>query len=171
MKSSIKGLVVILVIVMSFVLVQVVWADEITVAGTIERIGTGSIDVANEQVYTFYPIPFNSLEAANISLAVDDWVTITAYVVAFPNKTTKYIAHSITVGDATYDWHPNVPKAGTTDLDSARAVSYDDDDCVCNGDCICDDNCPEDCPDCPCNCLCECICDGTGPNGPKGPKN
>jgi len=161
MKHSIKGLFVILTIVMSFALVQVVWADEITVDGTVERIGTGSIDVANEQIYTFYHIPFTSLEAANIFLSVDDWVTITAYVVAFPNKTTKYIAHSITVGDATYDWHPNVPKADTTDLDSARAVL---------SDCTCDNyycNCPEDCQDCSCDCICDCNCDGTGPNGPK----
>jgi len=168
MKSSIKGLVVILVIVMSFVLVQVVWADEITVAGTIERIGTGSIDVANEQVYTFYPIPFNSLEAANISLAVDDWVTITAYVVAFPNKTTKYIAHSITVGDATYDWHPNVPKAGATDLDSARAES-EQGDLVCQN---CNCWCPNTLSDCICDCSCDdCICDGNGPSGPNKPNN
>ena len=170
MKSSIKGFFVILAIVMSFVLVQGVWAYEITATGTIVRIGTGSIDVdVNEEgISTFYHIPFTN---EGISLEMDDLVTISAYAVTFPNGETKNIAYKIIDGDITYDWHPNVPKAGTTDLDSARAVSYDDDDCVCNGDCICDDNCPEDCPDCPCNCLCECICDGTGPNGPKGPKN
>lgn len=161
MKSSIKGLVVILVIVMSFALVQAVWADEYTVAGTIERIGEGSIDVAND---TFYHIPFTDLENANIYLTVGDTITITAYIVAFPNGAVKYIANSITFGDKTYDWHPNVPKAGSTDLDSTRVLSYND-NCVCNGDCICD-NCPEY-PDATCDCLCQCICDGDGPYGPK----
>ena len=167
MKSSIKGLFVILAIVMSFVLVQGVWAEEIKVEGTIERIGLKSIDVGD---YTFYHIPFTSLEDADIFLAVGDFVTIDAYKVTFPNGETKYIAYSIKVivedKEITYEWHPNAPKAGTTDLDSARAVS---EDCVCNGDCYC--NCPEDCPDCPCDCLCDCICDGDGPNGPNGPKN
>ena len=173
MKSSIKGFFVILAIVMSFVLVQVVWADEITVTGTIDRIGTGSIDInVGGDIYTFYHIPFDSLEEEGISLAVNDGVTISAYVVTFPNEDTKNIAYKIIDGDITYEWHPNTPKAGTTDLDSARAVSYDDDDCVCNGDCICD-NCPDpaDYPNATCDCLCECICAGDGPNGPKGPKN
>jgi len=173
MKHSIKGLFVILAIVMSFVLVQGVWANEITVEdGIIDRIGTKSIDVVTDsQTFTFYQIPFNSLEAANIFLAVGRSVTISAYVDIFPNGKTKNIAYKIIDGDITYEWHPNTPKAGTTDLDSARAVSYDD-DCVCNGDCICD-NCPDpaDYPNATCDCLCECICAGDGPNGPKGPKN
>ena len=168
MKSSIKGLVVILVIVMSFVLVQGVWAGEITVKGNIDRIGSRSIDIDED---TFYDIPFDDLILNGISLEVDDLVTISAYVVTFPNGKIKYIAYSLKVvvegNEITYSWHPNVPKAGTTDLDSASAVS---EDCVCNGDCYCD-NCPKDCPDCPCDCLCECICAGDGPNGPNGPKN
>jgi hypothetical protein len=171
MKSSIKGLFVFLAIVMSFALVQGVWAYEITVTGTIVRIGTGSIDVdVNEEgISTFYHIPFTN---ESISLDIDDLVIISAHVVTFPNGETKYIASKIIDGDITYEWHPNTPKAGTTDLDSARAVSYDDDDCVCNGDCICD-NCPDpaEYPNATCDCLCECICAGDGPNGPKGPKN
>ena len=160
MKSSIKGLVVILVIVMSFAFLQAVWADEYTVAGTIERIGEGSIDVAND---TFYHIPFTDLENANIYLTVGDTVTITAYIVAFPNGAVKYIANSITFGDKTYDWHPNVPKVGTTVLDSTMAVLSDS--CSCDN-CYC--YCPEDCQeDCSCDCLCECNCDGGGPYGPK----
>jgi hypothetical protein len=175
MKHSIKGLFVILAIVMSFVLVQGVWAYEITATGTIVRIGTGSIDVdVNEEgISTFYHIPFTN---EDISLEMDDLVTISAYVVTFPNGKIKYIAYSLKVvvegKEITYSWHPNLPKAGTTDLDSARAVSYDDDDCVCNGDCICD-KCPDpaEYPNAACDCLCECICAGDGPNGPKGPKN
>jgi hypothetical protein len=175
MKHSIKGLFVILAIVMSFVLVQGVWAEPIEVEETIEvegsidaieRIGTGSIIVViNGTTYTFYHIPFDELEAQyNIFLEVGDSVTISAYVVNFPNGETKNIAYSIEEGEITYNWHPNAPKAGTTELDSARAVS---EDCVCNGDCYC--NCPKDCPDCPCDCLCECICAGDGPNGANGP--
>jgi hypothetical protein len=163
MKHSIKGLFVILAIVMSFFLVQGVWAEEITVTdGTIERIGDGSIDVALDgEIYTFYHIPFDSLQEAGISLAVDEKVTISAYVVTFPNEKTKYIAHSITVGNVIYEWHPNVPKAGTTDLDSARAVLPD---CTCDN---CNCNCPEDCQDCSCDCICaNCTCDGDGDDGP-----
>jgi hypothetical protein len=168
MKHSIKGLFVILAIVMSFVLVQGVWANEITVEdGNIVRIGTKSIDVVTDsQAFTFYHIPFNSLEAANIPLAVGDSVTISAYVVIFPNGETKYIGYKIIYDDITYEWHPDAFKAGKNDLDSVMAVS---DDCVCNDNCYC--NCPKDCPDCPCDCLCDCICDGDGPKGPNGPKN
>jgi len=105
---------VLLAIVLSFTAVQAVWADEITVIGTIERIGTGetgSIDVlSNGTLYTFYHIPFIDLATQEIVLNVGDSVTISAYVVTFPNGTIKNIAYSITVRDVTYTWHPNVPK-------------------------------------------------------------
>ena len=116
MKISIRKMLVLLAIILSLTAVQAVWADEIGVTGTIERIGTGSIDIAsNGTIYTFYHIPFTSLEAASIFLKVGDSVTIYAYVVTFVNGMVKNIAYSITVGDVTYTWHPNVPKAGMTD--------------------------------------------------------
>src|SRR4030042_6400654 len=108
MKISIRNMMVILAIVFSFIAVQAVWADEIIVTGTIERIGTGSIDVAsNGTIYTFYHIPFSDLAIQQIILNVGDSVTISAYVVTFLNGAVKNIAYSITVGDVTYEWHPN----------------------------------------------------------------
>jgi len=114
MKMSIRKMLVALAIVLSFTAVQAAWADEVTVTGTIERIGTKSIDVlANNTIYTFYDIPFASLEAAGIYLEVGGGVTIKAHVVTFPNGMMKYIAYEITCGDVTYTWHPNAPKAGS----------------------------------------------------------
>lgn len=165
MRHSIRKLFLLLATVLSLTAVQAVCADEISVTGTIVRIGTGetgSIDVvtSNEELYTFYHIPFINLETANIYLNMGDSVTISAYVVTFPNGSVKNIAYGITVDDVTYTWHPNVPKAGMTDFYSATAAA----DCTCNN-CYC--ACPEDCQDCSCECSCDCTCDGTGPNGPK----
>jgi len=117
MKMSMRKMLVLLAIVLSFTAVQAVWAAEITVTGTIVRIGTGetgSIDVAASTgaIYTFYHIPFSDLATQGIVLNVGDLVTVYAYVVTFPNGKVKNIAYSITVGDVTYTWHPNVPKAG-----------------------------------------------------------
>jgi hypothetical protein len=176
MKISIKKLFVLLAVVMSLVVVQAGWAatitltvtGDLTVNGTIERIGTGStgsIDVAsNETIYTFYDIPFSDLATQGIVLKVGDSVTVEAYVVTFPNETVKNIAYSITYGVVTYTWHPNVPKVGTSVLSTTATAATD---CTCDH-CYC--NCPDDCSDCPCDCSCDCTCDGTGPNGPKGSK-
>jgi len=117
MNSSIKKTLVVLAIVLSITAVQAAWAGEITVTGTIERIGTGltgSIDVVTSDgiIYTFYDIPFTDLAANGIALSVDDTVTVSAYVVTFPNGTVKDIAFSITKGSVNYTWHPKVPKAG-----------------------------------------------------------
>jgi hypothetical protein len=166
MKLSTRKLFVFFAIVLSFTAVQAVRAATLEVTGTIDRIGERSIDVLEDEetIYTFYDIPLSDLEDKNIILGVDDSVTISAYVVTFRNGMVKNIAYSITVGDVTYTWHPNVPKAGPTDLSSATAAA----DCTCDN---CNCACPEDCQDCSCECPCDCTCDGTGPNGPKGAKN
>lgn len=117
MKIYMRKMLVLLAIVLSFTAVQAVWAAEITVTGTIVRIGTGetgSIDIAASTgaTYTFYHIPFSDLAIQEIILKVGDEVTISAYVVTFLNGAVKNIAYSITVGNVTYTWHTNVPKAG-----------------------------------------------------------
>jgi hypothetical protein len=157
-------LVLVIAAIMTLVSVQAVWAEEITVTGTIERMGTASIDVASDgTTYTFYDIPLTDLATQGIYLNVGDVVTVSAYVVTFPNGTSKYIAYSITGGAVTYTWHPNVPKAGAkTSAVSTTATAATD--CICDK-CYC--NCPEDCEDCACDCLCDCACDGTGPKGSK----
>lgn len=48
MKRSMRTMFVLLAVVMSLVALQAVWAGEFTVTGTIERIGTTSIDVKAE---------------------------------------------------------------------------------------------------------------------------
>lgn len=68
-----------------------------------------------DTLYTFCHVPFTDLEAAGISLSEGIEVTISAYVISFPNGTTRNIAFSIAVGDVTYTWHPNEPKAGAAD--------------------------------------------------------
>ena len=116
MKMSMRKMLVLLAIVLSFTAVQAVWAAEIEVTGTIVRIGTGetgSIDVASNGLsYTFYDIPFSELATQGIVLNMGDSVTVYAYVVTFPKGKVKNIAYSITYGNVTYTWHPNVPKAG-----------------------------------------------------------
>lgn len=124
MKMSAKKLLVIFAIVLTFSAVQTAWALEITVSGTIDRIGTSSIDVVTSTVYTFYHIPVDVLA----TLEEGDSVTISAYIVTFPNGTTKNIAFSITEGEVTYSWHPNEPKAGTTDSFTATS-EYADSNC------------------------------------------
>ena len=124
MKMSAKKLLVIFAIVLTFSAVQTAWALEITVSGTIDRIGTSSIDVVTSTVYTFYHIPVDVLA----TLEEGDSVTISAHIVTFPNGTTKNIAFSITEGEVTYSWHPNEPKAGTTDSFTATS-EYADSNC------------------------------------------
>jgi hypothetical protein len=142
MKRSMKTMFVLLAVVMSLVAIQAVWAGEITVTGTIERIGTASIDVLG---YTFYDIPFIDLATQGIALNLGDLVTISAYVVTFPNEMIKYIAYSITVGAVTYTWHPNVPKAGTNTV-TLSATNENGQPCYC--ECIENTVCLE------CNCYC-----------------
>jgi hypothetical protein len=157
-------LVAVFLVVMTLVAVQSVWAEEMTVTGTIERLGSGSIDVAaNGTIYTFYDIPFADLATQGIYLDTGDVVTVSAYVVIFPKGTSKYIAYSITAEAVTYTWHPNIPKTGSgKSAVSASATAATD--CICDK-CYC--NCPEDCIDCACDCLCDCACDGTGLKGSK----
>jgi hypothetical protein len=147
MKISIKKMFVLLAVILSFVAIQAVWAGEITVTdGTIERIGTASIDIASpETTYTFYDIPFADLATHDITLAVGDTVTISAYVVTFPNGTVKNIAYSITKGEVTYTWHPKVPKAGTKTV-TLSATDENGQSCSCK--CIENTLCYE------CNCYC-----------------
>ncbi len=153
MKISIKKLFVLLAVVMSLVAIQAVWADTLTVTGTIERIGTSSIDVKSEitgELYTFYDIPFSDLATQGIVLNVGDSVTVYAYVVTFPNGKVKNIAYSITYGDVTYTWHPNVPKAGSMAKSGSEttALSLTDYSGALNCNCICLD----DLQDCHCRC-------------------
>ena len=116
MKISAKKLFVFFAILLTFTAVQAAWADELTVTGPIDRVGGSSIDVVADgtTIYTFYDIPLTALATAGIVLAVGDVVTISAYVVTFRNGMVKNIAYSITKGDVTYAWHPNVPKVGAT---------------------------------------------------------
>ncbi len=118
MKISIRKMLVAMAIVLSLTAVQAVWAQNILTVenGTIERIGTGttgSIDVSsNGMIYTFYDIPFSVLEEQGIVLQVGYPVTVSAYVVNFPNAMVKNIAYSITYGGVTYTWHPKIPRGG-----------------------------------------------------------
>jgi hypothetical protein len=155
---------VVFAVFITLVAVQAVWAEEITVTGTIERIGAGSLDVVSDgTTYTFYDIPFSALATQGIYLNAGDAVTISAYVVTFPKGRSKCIAYSITVGAVSYTWHPNIPKTGKkkSALSTSAAAATD---CICDK-CHC--NCPEDCLDCACDCLCNCACDGTGSKGSK----
>lgn len=150
MKISIRKMLVVLAIVLSFTAVQAASAAEIIVRGTIERIGTGSIDVLVETTtgttsYTFYDIPFSDLEAENITLSVNDTVTVFAYVVTFPSEKVKNIAYSITKGETTYSWHPNVPKAGAKTV-TLSATDENGQPCHCK--CIENTECYE------CHCYC-----------------
>lgn len=127
MKMSAKKLLVIFAIVLTFSAVQTAWALEIDVSGTIDRIGTSSIDVVptdGNGLYTFYHIPDTVLA----TLEEGDSVLISAYVVTFPSGATKNIAFSITDGEVTYSWHPNEPKAGATDSFTATS-EYADSNC------------------------------------------
>jgi hypothetical protein len=102
MKSSIKGLFVILAIVMSFVAVQSVCAVEIgTVAGVIGSISTqpNKIVVDGTEVSG---VKFNYLaNQYNISLAEGVTVSIDYYEFECSDGTIKNMATSITVGDVT----------------------------------------------------------------------
>ena len=153
MKISIRKMLVVSAIVLSFTAVQAVWAIEVTVkvTGTIERIGQGSIDLASIDVlaadgmYTFYDIPSDVL----LNLIMGDTVTVEAYKVTFPNGMLKYIAYSITKGEVTYSWHPNVPKVGNkggTETVTLSATDENGQPCYCQ--CIENTVCYE------CNCYC-----------------
>ncbi len=80
-----------------------------------------------------------------MSLTVGDTVTVSAYVVTFPNGMVKNIAFSITKGDKIYTWHPNVPKAGTKTV-TLSATDENGKRCYCQ--CIENTVCYE------CNCYC-----------------
>ncbi|MBP1610387.1 MAG: hypothetical protein H6Q04_2622 [Acidobacteria bacterium] len=150
MKRSMKTIIALAAVVLTFAAVQAAWAAEITVTGTIERIGTASIDVADEEtIFTFYHIPFTDLTAAGIDLYLGDTVTVKAYLVTFPNETSKNIAFSITKDDTTYVWHPNMPKTGTKAGNKTVTLSATD----MNGQpCLC--NCIETTECDVCNCYC-----------------
>ncbi|MBS1113032.1 MAG: hypothetical protein H6Q92_795 [Nitrospirae bacterium] len=146
MKKSIRSIFVLLAVVLSLVAIQTVWAEEITVTGTIERIGAASIDVVSDgTTYTFYDISLTDLATQSIVLVVGDSVTVSAYVVTFPNGTVKNIAYSITKGEVTYTWHPKVPKAGTN---TVTLSATDENGKPCNCECIENTVCLE------CNCYC-----------------
>jgi hypothetical protein len=101
MKSSIKGLVVILVIVMSFVAVQSVCAE--TVEGTIDSISTqpNMIVVGGTEVYG---VRFNFLSNKHdIDLSVNQWVIVTVYEYECSDGTTMLKACEITVPDVDPD--------------------------------------------------------------------
>jgi hypothetical protein len=150
MKRSMRTIFVLLAAVLSLVAVHAVWAETLTVeGGTVERIGSGSIDVAsNGTTYTFYHIPLSDLPFV---LIVGDTVTISAYDVIFPNGTSKYIAYSIEKDSVTYTWHPNVPKPGAnkggTDTVTLTATDENGQPCYCN--CVENTVCLE------CNCYCD----------------
>ena len=150
MKMSMRKMLVVLAIVLSFTAVQAVWAAEIEVTGTIVRIGageTGSIDVASNGLsYTFYDIPFSDLATQGIVLNVGDSVTVYAYVVIFPNGKVKNIAYSITYGSVTYTWHPNIPKVGSTANSGTETTTLSD-----TGNCVC--KCTDE-PNYECHCFC-----------------
>lgn len=147
MNMFIRKILVIAAIIFSCAIVQTAWAQDIQVTGTIARIGAASIDVTSSTgTYTFYDIPFSDLYEEGIVLSVSDEVTVSAYVVTFPNGTSKNIAYSITVSsDTTYSWHPNVPKAGTN-IVKLSATNEKGQPCLCQ--CIEATECYE------CKCYC-----------------
>jgi hypothetical protein len=97
MKSSIKGLIVILVIVMSFVVVQSVCAETHFVEGTITEISTqpNMIIVNGTEVYG---VRFNFLSNKHdIDLSVNQWVIVKVYEYECSDGTTMFKACEITV--------------------------------------------------------------------------
>lgn len=102
MKSSIKGLFVILVIVMSFVVVQSVCAAEIgTVTGEIDSISTqpNKIVVDGTEVSG---VKFKYLcNQYTICLEEGDLVSIDYYEFECSDGSIKLMAYSITVGEVT----------------------------------------------------------------------
>ena len=104
MKSSIKGLFVILVIVMSFVAVQSVCAE--TVEGTIDSISTrpNKIVVDGTEVYG---VMFNYLaNKYNIALTANLDVSVEVYEYLCDDGTTKLKACEITVHGETVVLRP-----------------------------------------------------------------
>jgi hypothetical protein len=99
MKRSIKGLVVILVIVMSFVAVQSVCAE--TVTGTIEKISTRPNKVVVDGI-EFSGVRYNYLcNQYTICLDVGDVVSIDYYDYECSDGTILHKACKITVDDVT----------------------------------------------------------------------
>ena len=106
MKRSIKGLVVIMVIVMSFVLVQSVCAE--TVIGTIESISTGKpsnmivVEKTDGTTVEVYGMRIKFLENQNgivLQEVMDESTTVTidAYGVVCSDGSTKLMACRISV--------------------------------------------------------------------------
>jgi hypothetical protein len=111
MKSSIKGLVVILVIVMSLVVVQRVCAE--TVIGTVEEISETVppnkivVKDADDNLMEISGVRYNYMcNQYNICLETGMEVTIEYYTFECRNdhSVVKYMATSITVGDVTVDF-------------------------------------------------------------------
>jgi len=103
MKSSIKTMFVVLAIVMSFVAVQGVCAETITVSGTIDSISTrpNMIVVDGTEVYG---VRFNYLtNQYNIDLQTGIDVSVDVYEYECSDGTTKLMACKIKVGDVTVD--------------------------------------------------------------------
>ena len=102
MKSSIKGLFVILAIVVSLVAVQSVCAADIfTVKGTIEEISTRPNKVVVDETDVF-GVRINYLaNQYNIDLETGIDVSIEVYEFECTDGTIKNMAYSITVDDIT----------------------------------------------------------------------
>lgn len=112
MKSSIKKLLVLLVVVASFVATQAVWAGRdiqgdltfLDITGEIIGVDASSstIDVEEEDgdQWTISCIPFNYLLSHyGIDLAEDDAVSVRVYERTFSETTVRYIAVTLTVED------------------------------------------------------------------------
>jgi hypothetical protein len=110
MKISIKRLFVLLAIVMSLVVVQSGWSQETyTVAGTVYSISTYDsviqVDEGDGIITTVYCIPFTHLaKKHHIVLDVGDAVRIEVYDRNFSNKTTKFIAISLSAYNQYGQW-------------------------------------------------------------------
>jgi hypothetical protein len=114
MKSSIKKLLVLLVVVASFVATQAVWAGRpvdsaafSTVAGTITAVDEGArtIEVNDgTSSTTIYCIPFNYLlNQYNIYLDTSDSVSVYVYEATLDDTTVQNIAVSLTVSPGTVE--------------------------------------------------------------------
>ena len=108
MKSSIKGLFVILVIVMSFVAVQSVCAVVTgTVTATISQISiTHPYKIVVDDIEVSGVRPNYLCNQYNICLEEGNSVTIDYYEFECSNGDIKLMAYSITVGDVTVDLRP-----------------------------------------------------------------
>jgi len=108
MKSSIKGLFVILAIVISLVAVQGVCAVETyTVEGTFVSISDKPNKIVllddEEETFEVYGVSSYKLEKYNIYLEEGDYVMVEVYDYICSNGTPKLKAVSITVGALTVE--------------------------------------------------------------------